>query len=112
MFSLRKKPQTNHSLGNQPLILNVTQLREDERIEFKYDRNNNLIAIQKIKLSLLEEPMEAVAETDIEANGSGRVFYQGSSWKALSEGEKIFAGEKLLVTAKHHLTLLVIPAAP
>ena len=100
-----------HVLPDRPLVLNVSQLREDERLEFKYDSHNNLVAIQKVKLSLFREQMEGTAETDIEPTVCGRVFYGGSSWKAVvDEDVKILAGQKVLVTARQNLTLLVVPA--
>lgn len=111
MFKLFKRSDINYEFGNQRFAINLSHLREDERLEFKYDKNNNLVAVQKVKLSLLEEPIEAVAETDIETNGVGRVFYQGTYWKAICDGDKVLAGQKVLVKAKHNLTLLVIPSA-
>lgn len=112
MMRLFRSFPISHFFPNHPLVLNISQLREDERIEFKYDIHHNLIAIQKIKLSLLEEKIEATAETDIEPNSPGRVFYNGSSWKAIVDGNmKVVTGQKVVVKARHNLTLFVIPLA-
>lgn len=112
MIRLFRSSPISHFFPNHPLVLNISQLREDERLEFRYDTHNNLVAIQKIKLCLFQEQMEATAETDIEPNISGRVFYNGASWKAtVDTNVKIVTGQKVLVKARHNLTLLVIPAA-
>jgi len=100
-----------YPVGDRFFVLDVSRLQENERLQFKYDHTEKLIAIQKIKLSLFGEPMEAIAETEISPGGFGRVFYQGRSWKARCEEQiKINIGQTVLVTAKHELTLLVIPA--
>ena len=112
MFSLlaQRLPLTN--LSNRQLVLDASKLREDERLEFKYDYQKNLIAIQKIKLAVAAEPMEAIAQTDITPGFFGRVIYQGDSWKARSDGEQTIAkDQKVLVVAQHGLTLIVTPAA-
>lgn len=100
-----------YPVGDRLFVLDVSRLQENERLQFKYDRNKKLVAIQKVKLSLFEEPMEGIAETEFSSAGFGRVFYQGISWKAYCEERtKIATGELVLVIAKHELTLLVIPA--
>ncbi|MFB2938289.1 NfeD family protein [Aerosakkonemataceae cyanobacterium BLCC-F154] len=106
-----KADRGNNSLEHEPIVFDVSRLRDDERLEFKYDHNHQLIAVQKIKLSLFKEPIEGLAETDIPAGGSGRIFYQGTSWKARSEAEvPISAGQIVLVKARYELTLFVVPA--
>ncbi|XWK89096.1 MAG: NfeD family protein [Phormidium sp.] len=106
-----KSAHGNNSTEHEPIVFDVSRLRDDERLEFKYDHNNQLIAVQKIKLSLLKEPIEGLAETDIPAGGSGRIFYQGSSWKARSEADvPIITGQIVLVKARYELTLFVVPA--
>jgi len=92
------------------IVLDVSRLKEDERIEFKYDQNKTLIAIQKVKLSLFQQPIRAIAETEILPADFGRVFFQGSSWKAQSESEfAISKGQSVLVTSQHGITLIVNP---
>ena len=54
-----KNKQTDYTSGGRSLTVDASRLREDERLEFKYDQHKNLISIQKIKLSLFREPMEA-----------------------------------------------------
>lgn len=100
-----------YPVGDRLFVLDVSRLQENERLQFKYDHNKKLVAIQKIKLSLFGEPMEAIAETDILPGAFGRVYYQGRSWKACCEEQiKITTGQPVLVIAKHELTLLIIPA--
>lgn len=107
----RKADRRNNSSEHEPIVFDVSRLRDDERLEFKYDHNQQLVAVQKIKLSLFKEPIEGLAETEIPAGGSGRIFYQGTSWKARSEAEvPIIAGQIVLVKARYELTLFVVPA--
>jgi hypothetical protein len=96
---------------NQSCFLDISSLRDDERLEFRYDQHQNLVAIQKIRLALLDIPMTATAATDIEPGQIGQVFYQGSYWSArCDDNTKIQAGQSVLVIARHDLILLVIPA--
>jgi hypothetical protein len=112
MYKSFKKAQAGNNFAeHEPIIFDVSRLREDERLEFKYDHNHQLIAVQKVKVMLFTEGIEGVAETDIEAGGLGRIFYQGTSWKARSEAEiSIKADQIVLVRARYELTLFVIPA--
>ncbi|MGA9379631.1 MAG: NfeD family protein [Phormidium sp.] len=106
-----KANQVKNYLEHEPIVFDVSRLRDDERLEFKYDHNHQLVAVQKIKLSLFKEAIEGSAETDIPAGSSGRIFYQGSSWKARSDAEvPIIAGQIVLVKARYELTLFVVPA--
>jgi len=106
-----KATQVKKISEHEPIVFDVSRLRDDERLEFKYDHNRQLIAVQKIKLLLFQESIEGFAETDIAAGGLGRIFYQGSSWKARSEAEvPIIAGQIVLVKARYELTVFVVPA--
>lgn len=92
-------------VGGGMLVL----LREDERLELIYDQDKKLRAIQKIRLSQVCGSMEGKAETDIVPMGRGRVWFQGALWKAHSDSSSaIIAGQRILVKARHNLTLLVI----
>ena len=103
--------QASSSLGDRPFAFDLRHLREDERLEFKYDQSGRLIAVQKIKLTLFHNPIEGRAETDILPGRFGRVFYSGTSWRAKCDEEmKISAGQTVLVIARQDLTLLVLPA--
>jgi hypothetical protein len=107
--SFGKAQSVSHFADHEPIIFDVSRLREDERLEFKYDHNHQLIAVQKVKISLFKEYTEGCAETDIDAGGLGRIFYQGSSWRARSEASvPIKVGQTVLVRARYELTLFVI----
>ncbi|HEY9298735.1 MAG TPA: NfeD family protein [Phormidium sp.] len=98
--------------NNNSLALLASRLKRDERLEFIYDQDKALRVIQKVKVTLFEEPMDGQAETDIVPTGAGRVYYRGSSWKARSDSSSpIIKGQKVLVTGRQELTLLVIPSA-
>lgn len=50
----------------------------------------------------------AVAETDFDANGRGKVAFRGSSWKAKADAP-IQSGEEVRITQKESITLFVEP---
>ncbi|MCY6494564.1 NfeD family protein [Leptolyngbya sp. GGD] len=111
MLKLIQKKDSVVKLFQGACVLDVSALREDERLEFKYDHHQNLVAIHKIHVSLLNVPQEAEAETDIEAGKIGRVFFEGKSWGARCEQDtKVLAGQPVLVTGwRDLLTVMVIP---
>lgn len=107
VFGRREK--TNYSVNNGALVIDASRLKDNERLELKYTQNGDLIAIRKIKVSLFDQGMDGKAETDIEPGSVGRVFYQATSWMAYNDGEsKILGDQKVLVTARRDLTLLVV----
>jgi hypothetical protein len=106
------KTQTTYTLEDRTLVIDASRLKLDERLEFKYDQHHNLIAIQKIKLSLFRERQEGRAETAIPPGGLGRVAYAGTSWKAYCDGDsKIEAGQQVLVMGRQDSVTLVVIAA-
>lgn len=104
--------QKSYAVADRPFVIDVSRLKEDERLEFKYDQHRNLIAIQKVKLSLFRQKKEGRAETEIPPGGFGRVTYSGTSWKAYCDGDsKIEAGQPVLVMGRlDSVTLIVIAA--
>jgi|GEM_PF-2613594 len=108
MFSHSK--QVVPSTENSPFVIDASRLRKNERLELKYDRDKNLIAVQKVTISLFKQRMEAKAITDINPGQAGKVMYQGSYWKARCDSDvEIKASQMVLVIGRYELTLLVIP---
>lgn len=109
---LRDKSQPATELADGRIVLDVSKLKDNERLEFQYDHNQKLIAVQKITLTNANKSMEARVEMDIQPGGYGRVMYQGNSWKAWSDYDGIIEkGSKVLVLGQHGITLLVTPSA-
>ena len=48
-----KADRGNSYSDHEPIVFDVNWLRDDERLEFKYDPNHQLITVQKIKLTLM-----------------------------------------------------------
>ena len=97
--------------GNQRLVIDPKQLKQDECLVIKYDQHDNPVAIQKIETcSLLGGSMLGRAESDILPGQKGKVFYDGSSWQAYCDGEQaIHQGQRVLITARRSLQLFVMP---
>lgn len=56
----------------------------------KYDQNKKLLSIQrKMQLLPFEGSTEAGVETDIEPGIPGRVFYQGTYWRAYCDSKTL-----------------------
>ena len=77
--------------------------------ELKRYRNGKLISCEIFDPFSLSPAVKGKAETDIlPGNVGGRVYYQGTSWPALScQDEKIHQGEAVLILERRSLTLFV-----
>lgn len=67
--------------------------------------------IPKRKVSILSDPKQAETLTEILPGQAGRVIYEGNSWRALCEDEKltIAAHEKVYIVRREGTTLIVVP---
>lgn len=113
MFDLFwRKAVRSQTFGAAKFTLNIAHLALDERMDFQYDTNNNLISIQKVKLLFDSKSINAIAETDIPAGSYGRARWNGTSWKAhCQDSDSVIAGQTVLVKARRGITLLVVPVA-
>ena len=102
LFTRQNKSVTLES--NPPYVIDLSCLQTDELLEFRYDEQERLSSVRKLKLL----NGLAKAETDIEPNGNGRVLWHGSSWRACCAGvQKIIEGQTVFVLARQDLTLIV-----
>ena len=67
--------------------------------------------IPKRKISILSDPKQAETITEILPGQAGRVIYEGNSWRALCEDEKlaIAAHQKVYIVRREGTTLIVVP---
>jgi len=99
--------------GNRSLIVDASRLKDNERLEFKYDGRGNIIAVEKKILSAIAGPREAQAVTVIQPGGCGQVFFQGTYWRAKCDvSTRIEVGQTVWVKARQDLMLWVVPTEP
>ena len=66
--------------------------------------------INKPRPKTLEDPLEAETLTEIAPGQAGRVMFEGNSWRAKSEGDRVISPqETVLVVGRKGNTLIVIP---
>ncbi|MEL6381392.1 MAG: NfeD family protein [Cyanobacteria bacterium J06626_18] len=107
---LKRNSSRRSVWGNQRLVINPRQLKQDECLIIKYDEHGNPIAIQKLGTGLSGNLGFGRAESVILPGKKGRVLYEGSSWQAYCDGARsIREGQRVLITARRSLHLFVAP---
>lgn len=112
MLQVFKRDSKLKSLaGNQRLVINPKDLKQDECLIINYGQHGNSVTIQKLKTrSHTGSSQFGRAESDILPGQKGRVFYDGCSWQAYCDGASaIYEGQTVLVTMQQSLNLYVVP---
>lgn len=67
--------------------------------------------LPRSRVTILEDAKEAETLTDIPPGDTGRVIYEGNSWRARGEDDQITirAHQKVIVVRREGTTLIVIP---
>lgn len=109
IFNRYSSPQ--FYLGEQLVLIETKQLKQDECLVIKYDQSGNPVTIEKVKTyASLGCTSFGKAESDISPGQKGRVLYNGCSWQAYCDGNlPIHKGQTVLITARQALHLFVTP---
>ncbi|MGJ3246317.1 MAG: NfeD family protein [Elainellaceae cyanobacterium] len=107
---LKRSRSPEVTSGSTSFVLDTSRLGQNECLLLNYNQDGNLSSIQKIKTRSVRGSHVGIAETTITPDQHGRVRYQGSSWTAYCDGNRVItAGQQVWITAQHSLHLFVIP---